>query len=292
MKIKTLVSIVLALAAGCAAAAPKPLIVVEGVQMPAWVEHPSGKRSALVVGDTLRNKDRVITGEGSRALLRLSDGSMVRLGQNGSLVVDDLAQQNFKTKNVVTATLDLLAGAFRFTTQALPRPRVERDVKIRVVTITVGLRGTDLWARPEQARDIVCLIEGRIDVTRGDQAFTMDQAMSFYVAPKDKPGEPVGAVAKEQLEKWTAETALAQGALRKDGKWRVYLADASDQDAALRIYDELHNAGYAAQIRPVSSEAGTTYRVRVSNFATREDAAAFGEKVKGKFGVTEPKVSK
>jgi hypothetical protein len=286
MKIKMLVSIVLALAAACAAAAGKPLIVVEGVQMPAWVEHASGKRSALAVGAMLRNKDRIVTGEGSRALLRMSDGSLIRLGQNGTLVVDDLAQQKFKMKDVMTATLDVLAGAFRYTTQALPRARVERDVKIRVVTITVGLRGTDLWARPETARDIVCLIEGNVDITRGDQAFTMAQPMSFYVAPKDKPGEPVGPVSREQLDKWTAETDLPAGALRKDGKWRVYLADASDQDAALRVYDELHKAGYPAQIRPVTTDAGTTY------LATRADAAAFGEKVKGRFGVAEPKVSK
>lgn len=292
MNTRTLFAMVLALAATCAAAAAKPSVVVEGVQMPVWVERPSGQRDALVVGASLQNKDRVITGEGSRALLRMSDGSMIRLGQNGSLVVDDLGNQKFKMKSVLTATLDVLAGAFRYTAQALPKSRVERDVKIRVVTITVGVRGTDLWARPERERDIVCLIEGKVDVTRGDQAFTMDQAMSFYVAPKDKAGEPVGAVSREQLDKWTAETELAPGALRRGGKWRVYLADANDQDAALRVYDELRNAGYAAQIRPVTSEAGTVYRVRVSDFPTRADAAAFGEKVKGKFGVVEPKVSK
>ena len=67
---------------------------------------------------------------------------------------------------------------------------------------------------------------------------------------------------------------------------RVFQADASDQDGALSLYDQLRNAGYAAQIRPVSTEAGTTYRVRISNFATREEAAAFGEKLKGKFGIT------
>ena len=109
-----------------------------------------------------------------RAALRMSDGSLVRLGQNGNLALDDLAQRKFNAKDVVTATLDVLAGAFRFTTQALPKQRVERDVKVRVVTITLGLRGTDLWARPEAERDVVCLLEGKIDVTRGEQAFTMD----------------------------------------------------------------------------------------------------------------------
>ena len=236
MKIRTLLSMVLLLAAGCAFAATAPvvpktalaksLIVVEGVQMPAWVERANGARDALTLGTSLSNKDRVITGPGARALLRLADGSLIRLGENGMLALDDLGQKKFQLKDVVTASLDVLSGAFRFTTQALTKFRGERDVKVRIVTITIGIRGTDLWGKADAAKDIACLIEGKVDVTRGDQAFTMDQPMSFYVAPKDKPGEPVAPVPKEQLAKWAAETDIAAGAgaLRKGGKWRVYLA--------------------------------------------------------------------
>jgi hypothetical protein len=302
MKTKMLVSIVLVLAAGCAFAAAKPaatrpvvkkpIIVVEGVQMPAWVERASGARDALTLGASLNNKDRVITGAGARALLRLTDGSLIKLGENGTLALDDLNQQKFKLKNVVTASLDVLGGAFRFTTQALSKFRGERDVKIKVVTITVGIRGTDLWAKAEPTRDVVCLIEGKVDVTRGDQAFTLDKPMSFYVAPKDKPGEPVGTVSKEQFDKWSQETEMGAGALRKGNKWSVYLADANDQDTALKTYDQLRNAGYAAQIRPVTSEAGVNYRVRISNLATKAEAVALGAKLKAQLGFAGPKVSK
>ncbi len=300
MKIKMLVSIVLVLTAGCAfavaanAAGVKPVIVVESVQMPAWVERASGARDALTLGNSLSNKERVITGPGARALLRLADGSLVKLGENATLALDDLGTRKFKLKEVVTASLDVLRGAFRFTTQALSKFRGERDVKVRVVTITVGIRGTDLWAKADAAKDVACLIEGKVDVTRGDQAFTLDQPMSFYVAPKDKPGEPVGTVSKEQFDKWAQETDIAAGAgaLRKSGKWRVYLADANDQNAALKTYDQLRNAGYAAEIRPVTSEAGVNYRVRISHLATKEEAAKLGAKLKDQMGFAEPKVSK
>ena len=305
MKIRTLLSIVLLLAAGCAfaatppavprsAQAKSPIVVVEGVQMPAWVERANGARDALTLGTSLSNKDRVITGPGARALLRLADGSLIRLGENGMLALDDLGQKKFQLKDVVTASLDVLSGAFRFTTQALTKFRGERDVKVRIVTITIGIRGTDLWGKADGTKDIACLIEGKVDVTRGDQAFTMDQPMSFYVAPKDKPGEPVAPVPPEQLAKWAAETDIAAGAgaLRKGGKWRVYLADASDQGAALKTYDQLRNAGYAAEIRPVTTEAGINYRVRISNLATQPEAAALGTKLKAQMGFAEPKVSK
>jgi len=304
MKIRTLLSMVLLLAAGCAFAATAPvvpktalaksLIVVEGVQMPAWVERANGARDALTLGTSLSNKDRVITGPGARALLRLADGSLIRLGENGMLALDDLGQKKFQLKDVVTASLDVLSGAFRFTTQALTKFRGERDVKVTIVTITIGIRGTDLWGKADGTKDIACLIEGKVDVTRGDQAFTMDQPMSFYVAPKDKPGEPVATVPQEQLAKWAAETDIATGAgaLRKGSKWRVYLADASDQGAALKTYDQLRNAGYAAEIRPVTTEAGINYRVRISNLATQQEAAALGAKLKAQMGFAEPKVSK
>ena len=65
-----------------------------------------------------------------------------------------------------------------------------------------------------------------------------------------------------------------------------------DQAAALSIYDQLRNAGIPADIRPVKSEAGITYRVRISNLATKAEAAALGAKLKGQMGITEPKVSK
>src|SRR4029079_5568625 len=113
MKIRTLLSIVLLLAAGCAfsaatpgvpkAALAKSLIVVEGVQMPAWVERANGARDALTLGTLLSNKDRVITGPGARALLRLADGSLIRLGENGMLPLHHLGPNKIQCKDVGTA---------------------------------------------------------------------------------------------------------------------------------------------------------------------------------------------
>jgi hypothetical protein len=304
MKTKIVSAFILVLAATCAFAAMQPaamrpaiktpVVVVEGVQMPAWVERASGTRDALTLGASLNNKDRIVTGAGARALLRLADGSLLKLGENGVLVLDDLGQQRFSARDVVTASLDVLRGAFRFTTQALSQFRGERDVKIRVVTITVGIRGTDLWTKADATRDVVCLIEGKADVTRGDQAFTLDQPMSFYIAPKNQPAEPVGTVSPEQLAKWSKETDIASGAgaLLKGNKWRIYLADANEQAGALQIYDRLRGAGYAAQIHPVTTEAGINYRVRISGLATKEEAVALGAKLKAQMGFAEPQVSK
>jgi hypothetical protein len=293
MGIKAFLTALLMLAAASAPAASRPNIVVEGVQMQAWVEHANGARDPLAVGMTLNNKDRIYTGPGSRALLRLADGSLIKLGENGLLTLDDLGQSKISLKDVVTASLDVVSGAFRFTTQALYKFRGERDVKVRIVTLTAGIRGTDLWGKAENARDIVCLIEGKITVTRGNDAFTMDQPLSFYIAPRNEPPQPVAPVSPKQLEEWARETEIGAGtgAIRKGGRWRVYLAEANNQHDTLALYDQVRRAGYAAEIRPVKGETATIYRVRISNLATKKDAEILAGVLKGKMGITEPKVS-
>jgi len=242
----------------------------------------------------LNNKDRVFTGPEARALLRLADGSLIKLGENGLLALDDLGQKKIQLKDVVTASLDVVSGAFRFTTQALSRFRGERDVKVRIAKITAGIRGTDLWGKADATRDIVCLIEGRITVEHERDRFVMDQPKSFYIAPKNEPALPVAPVSQKQLDEWSQQTEIAAGtgAIRKGGQWRVYLAEADNQGDALGIYQQLQNAGYAAEVRPVKTADGLIYRVRISNLPSRQDAAALAAKLEGKMGIAGPRVSK
>ncbi len=100
-------------------------------------------------------------------------------------------------------------------------------------------------------------------------------------------------MSKQQIEQWAQETEIGAGtgAIRKGGNWKVYLTEASTQDAALGVYDDLRNSGYAAEIRPATTAAGRVYRVRVANLPNRIEAEALGAKLKGRMGVAEPKVS-
>jgi hypothetical protein len=282
----------MSIAASVPAAVPNA--VVEGVQMPAWIERASGARDALTIGVVLGNKDRVRTGAGSRALLRLADGSLIKLGENGVLMLDDLGQRKINLRDVVTASLDVAAGAFRFTTQAVGRFRGERDVRLKVATITVGIRGTDVWGKSEKRWDIVCLIEGAITVMRGADAFTMDQPMTYYVVPRDAPAPPVAEISASRLRAWAQETEIidGNGAARKDGRWKVYLFDFSNQTDALEAYDRLRVAGYPAQIRPVKADAGYSYRVHIANLPSEREAGVLAAQLKGKMGVAEPRVSR
>ena len=269
-----------------------PAAVIEGMQMPAWVERNvlgSVRRAPLAPGVELESGDEVRTGAGARLYVRLAEGSVVKLGEKATLRIAELAPER---GGVFAAALNVLEGAFRFTTDVLAKPR-RRDVTIRVATVTAGIRGTDLWGKSVPERQIVCLIEGRIEVgAEGEAPVTMDQPRQFYQRDKGQT-QPVGFVDPVQLAQWARETEIAEGAgaARQGGKWRLTLSRASTQAAALELYDRLRDAGYPARIHPTTAGEARVYLVQISRLASRADAEALREQLRGMAGVVDPKVS-
>jgi SPOR domain/FecR protein len=267
--------------------------VVEGVQMPAWVERAEVgaiRRHPVAPGMELRGGDELRTGSGARLYIKLAEGSLVKLGENASLRILEIAPER---GGFFKAALHVLEGAFRFTTDILAKQR-RRDVRIRVANVTAGIRGTDLWGKSVPEKQIVCLIEGKIEVgAEGEAPLTMDEPRQFYQRVKGET-QPVGFVDATQLAKWAQETEIAdgRGAARRDGKWKVTLARADSQSAALEVYDRLRDAGYAAQIYPVKTQRGHDYLVRISHLPTKADAEALAEQLRGTAGVQEPKISR
>ena len=286
---------VLSLGSEIAASAPAPAprgpnVVVEAVQMPAWVER-DGASQPLYPGMELRNNDRLKTGNGSRLLLRTRDGSAVKLGANATFRLGAAEQ---RPGNVFAASMQVLEGAFRFTTDSLAKYRGKRDITIQVANVTAGVRGTDLWGKSAPNREIVCLIEGRIEVAPQNEApIVIDQPLQFYVRENGR-SQPVGQVAPEQLRQWATETEIepGRGALRRGGRWKLTLAMADTQAAALEIYDRVREAGYPAEIRPVGGGEKTAYALRLANLHSRAEAEALAAGLKGTLGLGELKVSR
>ena len=279
-------SAALALAAAGAFAAPAAL--VEGVQMPAWVER-AGKRMPLAAGTELIASDEVSTGPGARLYIKLAEGSLVKLGENASLQLLDLVPER---GGVFKAALSVLVGAFRFTTDALAKPR-RRDVSIRISTVTAGIRGTDIWGRSAPDRQIVCLIEGRIEVgAEGEQPVRMDQPRQYYQRDKGKT-QPVGLIDAKQLAEWSRETEIepGTGAARRGGKWKVTLARAESRDAVLAVNEKARLAGYAAEIRTVMDGGKRIQVVRIGQLPSRAEAEVLAARLRGRHGIIEPTVS-
>ena len=292
MRLATLaaaVSLALAAATASWSALAAPAAVVEGVQMPAWVER-GGVKQPLAAGMELQESDKLSTGGQSRVLLRLAEGSLVKLGENAQMSFDKLEQRTDNKSTFVRGLMDVARGAFRFTTDVKSKIASRREIDIRVATVTAGVRGTDLWGKSAADRDIVCLIEGRISVQREQDApLTMDQALQFYIAPKtadgkadrSKPAPVLATVTTEQLTQWATETEIAagQGAARRGGKFKVVAAASASQADALKVYDQLRAAGYAAELFPVGTADKRVFEVRISGLPSKAEADALGSKL-------------
>jgi hypothetical protein len=116
----------------------------------------------------------------------------------------------------------VIAGAFRFTTSSQAR---KRDIAIKVKNVSIGIRGTDLWGKSTDERDLVCLIEGKHRRRqRRPSARDARPAAGFLPTPRD--GAP----------RWRRSTEAARGLGRRDrdsrgrraaragGRWRVVAA--------------------------------------------------------------------
>ena len=256
-----------------------PDAVVEGIQMPAWVER-EGARQPLAPGMALKVSDEVSTGANSRLLLRLADGSTVKLGENGRLQLAAMRQS--PGRGFLAATLKVIEGAFRFTTAAALKARRTRDITVQFPTLTAGIRGTDIWGKNLGERQVLVLIEGKVTVSRrSGETLEMADPLTYLQAEQGGAAH-VQPIDMQQLRAWAAETEIAgdQGAVRKGGRWKLYLGDFRHQLEALVVYDSLRRDGYPVRIQPQQSDGAQLYRVRLAGFATEQEANALGARLK------------
>ncbi len=255
---------------------------VSAVQFPAWIER-GGNAAPLTPGVRLLSGDRLRTGTNARIELKLPEGSTVKLGENAQFVIERIDQHG-----LFRAALRVVSGAFRFTTQAL-RKTQHRDISVRLRNVTAGIRGTDLWGRSNDDADLVCLLEGRIEVgSEGHPVVTLDEPRAFYVKPVE--GEPkVDRVDEAQIKTWSATTEIEPGAAwaRAGGNWRVIASKFEQRDAALALMRALRQRGYPAH---VVDEEATVFLVRIDGLAGETEARALMAQLRDVPGVRIPSV--
>ncbi len=222
--------------------AASPSGKIESVQAPVWLDRggltvPATPGMDVFAGDTVR------TGKGARLLVGLAEGSIVKLGENATFQIEKSERRG----NVFTAALSVIEGAFRFTTRAAGKLQA-REVSIRVArNATIGIRGTDLWGRGRDDKDIVCLIEGKIDVTgNNNKTLRLDQPLQFFQSSRTAPPEPISAIDPKQLAVWATETEIESGkGVTAGGQWKVVVSGFTSRNALLDASRQLRAAGYA-----------------------------------------------
>lgn len=286
------VGVVLLCGANAAVAAERAFAVVERVQMPAWLER-NGKKLPLEPGQRLQNRDRVTTGADARVLIRLAEGSAVKLGEATQL---DLNALGMRDGRVFTAALDVPRGAFRLTAGA---GRAEgRAINVRIAALTASIREmrggrseraehtypVDLWGRADGERDLVALIEGRVAVFHpaagsGD----MGAPMSAYAVPKGAAPLPIAAVDSAQWADWAKQTEISAGSAyaERGGRWKLELGVFDCEREALALYDRVRAAGYAVKIQPQGVGKRYRYALRIEALPSRSDAEVLAAQIAG-----------
>jgi hypothetical protein len=115
----------------------------------------------------------------------------------------------------------------------------------------------------------------------------MADPLTFFVAPRGKPPLPVQPVNPDQLKAWAAETEVeaGRGAARRGGTWQVVLATSESQIEALRVYESVREAGYAAGIYPLLAQGKRIYDVRIASLPSKAEAQVLADTLAGKYGV-------
>lgn len=295
-----------------ASASGQVAATVEAIQMPAWVER-NARRTPLVPGMELRTGDLLHTGDEARLLMKLADGSLLKLGQSGTLRFSDLTAVEEQPKEdkaakagkadkadktppkleSLKAAIEVLEGPFRLTTER-PSAGLKRQLSVQLGQIAVAVRGTDLWGRLEAGREILCLLEGRIEVTaEGEPPVALAQPRQLYQREYGLT-LPVDVADSAQVSDWIRETDIqaGRGAARRGGRWNAVLASDANQAAALTVYDELRGAGYPAEIFPTPEGGRLVYVVLIRRMPSRAEAIALGEVLRGRYGIiTNPRAS-
>jgi hypothetical protein len=255
---------------------------VEAVQSPAWRDR-GGVTLPLAAGMELQSGDVLRTGPGARAYLMLAEGSRVKLGEGAHFALHTRSLQPEKS---FRGALDIVAGAFRFTTAKLKKA-LPRDVAIRVGTATIGIRGTDVWGKTDKDGELVALLEGRIEIARAGQTTELAQPMTYFDAPTGKAAE-VKPLDMETFAKLARQTEImtGDGATRRNGKASVLAATAASEEAALELHERIRAAGFDVRIRLREVEGGSwSYELRLVGYASAAEAAVAAARMRAATGI-------
>ncbi len=267
---------------------------VEGFQAPAWFER-DGQRQALRSQEILNSNDVVITGDKGKIWLKMPDGALVKLGNNAKMRVNEVAINETPEGNPnLSAGLDIIIGAFRYTTSQLQKhigQGWQREVDIRLArTATIGIRGTDLWGQVASDNQFVVLLEGQIEVSPSNAApLQLNQPLQIFKTVEEQ-AQPLATVEMSAVEALAPETELdfGQGVQKENGQHTLILASFSSSSKAQSLSDSLRHQGYSTITTQFDRKGESWYRVQVQNYSSREDAKAIGQRLKDGVNVISP----
>jgi hypothetical protein len=167
---------------------PDRVGLVNKVENQAQVISASGAMTALI-GTEVHMKDELRTGAGARLQVTFRDNTVLTLGEHASVMIDRYVYD--PDQGVGETVLQATKGAFRFATGKI---KELKDTKIAVSTpvADIGVRGTEFWGGPLEAKYGVLLLEGEVTVSNQAGSVTLSGSGqgTDIPSPLDAPGAP------------------------------------------------------------------------------------------------------
>lgn len=173
----------------------------------------AGSASAVLEGETrqlageaeIYFQDLLKTGAESRLSIEFSDASVLTLGENASVLVDEFVYEPGASDSALT--LDSLQGAFLFK-GAASETAEQRSFNINTRFGTLGIRGTQVWGGPIDGSYGVLVIEGSVSVGNAAGEVMLNAGEGTMLSASDIPPTEVKQWPDEKVERAFATVAF------------------------------------------------------------------------------------
>ena len=176
-------------------------------------------------GMELEVKDKIVTSSAASVQVILKDNTVVTIGPDSSFVFD---VYNFGTKETSQIAMHIDRGFFRSVTGKIGKLAPER-FKVKTVSATIGIRGTDFSALVSKDHEIISCYRGKITALIDSVFHDIDAGIQL--------DNSNGKIMKKSLDKNIKVQFLDDSGNLKNIK-ADEMADAIQQEVQQQIQDE------------------------------------------------------
>lgn len=144
-----------------------------------------GLPRTLNKGSDVKFLDTLVTGNDTRAEITLLDDSLLKLGDNSELTIDEMIYEpGQRSRGAMTLT----RGVFRMVSGKINKT-AGGTMTLYTPTATFGVRGTDFWGLQEKGKLTMALIDhGSVVITGADgNSVTLAEPLQAVVVELGKP---------------------------------------------------------------------------------------------------------
>jgi len=190
MMSKRLLAMLAAVALSSTAHAQQPATIgqVEKVEQQA-VAVTAGQSREMTANGPIYFKDMIRTGEQSRLEAKLADDTVLTLGENGKITVDEFVYRPGRQGGKLG--LNVVRGAFLFVGGKIEGP-TGGNVTIKTAAGTLGVRGTTVWGGQIDGGYGVLVLDGLVTLKtrRGSVTMSKGQGTMLYAGRKPEAAAP------------------------------------------------------------------------------------------------------